>query len=282
MFPRYLWPEEEVVGYPILIIFTNSAALPFGTVDYMGWRLVSEQFWTKIIMAKGTIDPKETLLVPRMELNGDLVGNRIKEFLHDETIFNFEKVYHLVDSSTVLGYVNKECGAFHPFEGRHVAEIQLSNPFVNGKLLRWTWVSGALNPTDWCTKPRSVEKVSHDSFWKDRPEFLRKDESSWPIKFTFKTDQLEDEVTVVKKQNAFFQSCSLDIIGHLIDRCSVWRRIIRVFPWTLRFVTSETSGGAKSIVLSSTEIQKAKVILIKYVQKDMVQDLLLAKEKGVI
>ena len=280
-FPRSLWPEEEVVGSPILIIFTDGAALAFGAVAYIRWRLVSGQFWTRIIMAKGKIGPKKTLSVPRMELNGALVGNRIKEFLRDETSFKFEKVYHLVDSSTVLGYVNKECGVFHPFEGRRVAEIQLSNPFVDGKLLRWAWVSGALNPADWCTKPRSVEKVSHDSFWKDGPEFLREDESSWPIKFTFKTDQLEGEVTVVKKQNAFFQSCSLDIIGHLIDRCSVWRRIIRVFSWILRLVTSKTSGGDTSFVLSSTELQKAKVILLKYIQKDMVQELLLAKQKGV-
>lgn len=56
-----------------------------------------------------------------MELNGAVLGNRLKNFLKKETSFEFENVYQLVDSSTVLGYVQKECGSFKPFR---VAEIQ--------------------------------------------------------------------------------------------------------------------------------------------------------------
>ena len=94
-------------------------------IAYICWKLASWQFWSRIIMAKGKIR-LIVLTIPRMTLNGALVGNRIKEFLNDETNLEFEKVYHLVDSSTVMGYVNKECGVFHPYEGQRVAEIQLS------------------------------------------------------------------------------------------------------------------------------------------------------------
>ena len=277
-FPRSLWPEDEVVGLPILVIFTDGAALAFGAVAYIRWRLASGQFWTRIIMAKGKIAPKKILSIPRMELNGALLGNRLTDFLCKETNFKFEKVYHLVDSSTVLGYVNKECGVFHPYEGIRIAEVQSSNTFVDGKLEGWAWVSGDLNPADWCTKPRSAEKVAHDSFWKDGPEFLRQEESSWPIKFTYKTEHLEGEVTIGKKLGVFFQSCSPDVIGRLIDRSSVWRRLLRVFCWILRLATS---GGERTSILSSAELQKAKTTMIKYVQKDMVIELSQAKEKGV-
>ena len=63
----------------------------------------------------------------------------------------------------------------------------------------------------------------------------------------------------------------------LIDRSSVWSRLIRVFCWILRLATS---GGDKSCILSSAELLKAKTTVIKYVQKDMVIELSLAKDKG--
>ena len=228
-------------------------------------------------MAKGQIAPKRIVSVPRMELNGAVTGNRVKNFLLKETNLKFEKVYQLVDSSTVLGYVHKECGIFHPYEGIRVAEIQSSNTFVEGKLENWAWVSGEQNPADWCTKPRSAEKVSNDSFWKDGPEFLRQDEKSWPIKFTYKTERLEGEVSI-KKEAVFFQSCYPDHLGRLINNISTWYRLVRSVCWLLRLCTS---GGVKSDWLSSDELQRAKITLLKYVQKKIVVDLSLAAEKGV-
>ena len=59
-----------------------------------------------IIKAMGKIGSKKTRSVPWMELNDALVGNRSKESLRYKTSFKFEKIYHLVDSLTVPGYVN--------------------------------------------------------------------------------------------------------------------------------------------------------------------------------
>ena len=66
-----------------------------------------------------------------MELN---LGNRVRNFLKKETNLEFSEVFQLVDSSTVLGYVQKECGNFKPYEGIRVAEIQSSNTIEDGRL----------------------------------------------------------------------------------------------------------------------------------------------------
>lgn len=70
-----------------------------------------------------------------MELNGAVLGNRIKNFILKDTNLKFSRTYQFVDSSTVLGYVHKECGTFKPFEGIRVSEVQSTNVFEEGKLL---------------------------------------------------------------------------------------------------------------------------------------------------
>ena len=73
-------------------------------------------------MAKSKIAPKNILSVPRMELNGAVMNNRVKNFILKDTNLKFGNVYQFVDSSTVLGYVHKECGVFKPYEGIRVSE----------------------------------------------------------------------------------------------------------------------------------------------------------------
>ena len=276
-FERSLWPEEEVVGLPILIVFSDGSKLAFGAVAYIRWELASGRFWCRIIMAKGKIAPKNIVSIPRMELNGALLGNRIKNFILKETNLKFRKVYQLVDSSTVLGYVHKECGVFHPYEGIRIAEIQSQNTFQDGKLQGFAWVSTDLNPADWCTKPRPAHKI-RDRMWPNGPYFIWLREEDWPIEYTFKTGKLDGEVVIGKSYDVFFQSCFTDFIGRLINRVGEWVRMNRVMCWMLRVTIS---GGPISNSLSIIELQRAKMVIIKYVQQGLVVELALAAEKGV-
>jgi hypothetical protein len=135
--PRSIWPQGEVVGLPILIIFTDGSISAFGVAAYARWELRGGGFWSTLITSKAKIAPKRIVSVVKMELSGAQAGNRIKNFLIKDTNLQFSKVYHLVDSSTVLGYVHKESGNFGPYEGTRISEIQSSNEFKDGKLVGW-------------------------------------------------------------------------------------------------------------------------------------------------
>ena len=279
-FKRSLWPEEEVVGLPILVVFSDGAALAFGASAYIRWELESGGFWSRLIMAKCRIAPKNIITIPRMELNGSVIGNRIKNFIIKETNLKFSKTYQFVDSSTVLGYVQKECGVFRPYEGVRVAEIQSSNKFVNSTLEGWAWVAGSDNPSDWCTKPRSVEEVRGNRFWVDGPDFLQQHESTWPIKLTYKKDNLEGELNVPRSVKCLHvQVHHQDFLGRLVNRSSSWTKAVRVLAWMLRYVDCRHIRRIKP--LTAEEVARAKKLLIKYSQRELLPDLeQAAKGKG--
>ena len=175
-FPRSLWPSAEVIGLPTLVVFSDGSTLAYGACAYIRWKLASGGYWTQLIMAKCKVGPKHIVSIPRMELNGAVLSNRIKNFLVKETNLVFGTVYHLVDSSTVLGYLQKECGKFKPYEGVRIAEIQSTNTLKDGRLFNWAWVPGDVNPADWCTKPRTVGDLV-GTFWMKGPVFLTLDEA---------------------------------------------------------------------------------------------------------
>ena len=45
------------------------------------------------------------------------MNRRVADFLQNETRMEFERVYHLVDAHTILGYIHKESGKFKVYEG---------------------------------------------------------------------------------------------------------------------------------------------------------------------
>ena len=183
----------------------------------------------------------------------------------------FSKVYQLVDSSTVLGYVHKECGMFKPYEGIRVSEIQSTNNYVQDRLVGWAWVAGTDNPADWCTKPRPVKDLVPGGFWQTGPQFLMLDESEWPIKWTYRTDRLEGELVLGKQCHvAVVNVAHPDLIGRIVHRCSSWKKMCRVLAWILRL-------GAPSGPLKAEEVRRGKQLLIKYAQKEMEQELKLAE-----
>ena len=215
-----------------------------------------------------------------MELNGAVMGNRMKNFLIKDTNLEFGEVYQLVDSSTVLGYVQKECGNFRPYEGIRIGEIQASNVLVDGRLLGWAWVAGEFNPADWCTKPRSVEDLMSNFFFCG-PAFLKQDVSCWPIKVSYKKDGLEGELKISKGVYAVNVDLSTHVVSRVLNRSSSWKKAVKVMAWILCVFSRRTLKvrTAGHLELDLDELKTAKLGLIKFSQQSMVEDLKQAAEK---
>ena len=277
--PRSLWPEGEVVGSPILIIFSDGSISAYGVAAYTRWELRGGGFWSRLIMSKSKLSPKHIVSINRMELCGAWAGNRIGNFIQKETNLVFSKVYHLVDSSTVLGYVHKECGVFGPYEGTRISEIQSSNVFVNGRLEGWAWVPGSENPADWCTKPRTVQNLCESKLYYSGPPFFELPEAAWPIKWSYRTDKLEGELEKRKRVIcAFVDTTVPNLITRLFIRISSWNKIVRVLSWIIRLCHPQTVRANGP--LDCEELNKAKLVLVKEVQKEIDHELSEAADTG--
>ena len=79
-FPRSLWPQEEVLGKPDLIVFSDGSIIAFGSVAYVRWKLHSGGWWTALVMSKSKIAPKNRITVPRLELKGAVMAKRLREY----------------------------------------------------------------------------------------------------------------------------------------------------------------------------------------------------------
>ena len=139
-FPRSIVPSEDVVGKPDLVIFSDGTTCAFGSVAYIRWQLKSGGWWSNIILSKSKIAPKSRITIPRLELNGAVLSKRLDEFVVGTLDVQFQNVFHLVDSSTVLGYLHIVDSKIKLYEGIRVSEIQMSGKFIDGRLHNWSWV----------------------------------------------------------------------------------------------------------------------------------------------
>ena len=272
-FARSLWPQEEVDGLPTLVIFSDGSVQAFGACAYVQWKLKSGGYWSRLIMSKSKIAPKNMISVPRMELNGTVIGTRIRNFILKETNLKFNNVIHLVDSSTILGYIQKECGSFQPYEGVRIAEIQASIKLSDDRNVSFAWVASQDNPSDWCTKPQHVKKLE-SSFWTEGPDFLKRPLSLWPLKYTYKKDHLEGQLHLPKQVKCLFvQAHHDDFLGRIVHRSSSWSKSVRVLAWILRFTDSRQFRLWQAKPLDAEELKRARTLLIKFAQRELVSEL---------
>ena len=92
-FSRSLWPCEEVIGKPDLVMFSDGSVLAFGSVAYIRWKLKSGGWWTSLIMSKSKIAPKNRITIPRLELNGAVLSKRLREFIASQVDLEFENTW---------------------------------------------------------------------------------------------------------------------------------------------------------------------------------------------
>ena len=107
---------------------------------------------------------------------GAVFAARLSKFVKENSRYQFTKVYHFIDSMTVLGAINKESYGFSTFYVNRVGEIQSTTNCDN-----WFWVPSGDNPADLITRGAPPSELCSNSFWQNGPRWLYLPENEWPM-----------------------------------------------------------------------------------------------------
>jgi hypothetical protein len=179
-YQRALKPSNAV-GKPTLVLFSDASDTAYGFAAYIRWKRSGGSVWSRLVMAKSRIAPLVKRSTPQLELNAAIMSKRAREVITKEIRYEFEKVWHLIDSETVLAMLQKTSTRFKLYEGVRVGEIQAAQ---EGDISDWAWVAGSSNPADWLTRGRAPSELGATSEWFSGPAFLSKPEEEWELKYT--------------------------------------------------------------------------------------------------
>ena len=93
---------------PILVIFSDGSTEAYGTCAYVRWRLTNGKYDRQLLLSKNRLAPLKRMSIDRIELSGAILNKRLKKTITTECRYNFQCVYHLVDSQIVHAMIQKE------------------------------------------------------------------------------------------------------------------------------------------------------------------------------
>ena len=162
---------------------------------------------------------------------------------------------------------------FKPFAANRVGEIQrLTNPE------EWRHVLGDKNPADLPTRGITASQLNSNKTWKEGPEFLLTDESTWPQKPSVvdpKTQSVDEEkrkVThITEASNSHLAAVKFLDPG----KYARLRTLLRVTAWIQRFVRNcrlPQNDRRKTVVLTPDELNQAELFWLRRSQCEMFPD----------
>lgn len=175
-FIRALTPPDTCAR-PCGITFSDGSECSYGAVLYLRWQS-PEDVTVRLVEAKARLTPlNHKGDAVKAEVCGAVYAARLKKYFQKHCSIHVEKWYHLVDSQTVLGAIQRESYGYQTFFTNRVGEIQGSTN-VND----WWWIPGPLNIADIITRGASPKELDEGTEWQRGPNFLSLPESEWPVK----------------------------------------------------------------------------------------------------
>ncbi|XP_064637866.1 uncharacterized protein LOC135494045 [Lineus longissimus] len=125
-----------------LHVFTDASELSFAASAYLRYP-IEDGYNSSLLASKSRVAPLKMLSIPRLELQGALIGSRLVGTLETELNLPIKRKVYWTDSEIVLKYINNPARRFKPFVANRVAKI-----LVNTDVSEWRHVPTDQNPAD--------------------------------------------------------------------------------------------------------------------------------------
>ncbi|RXN35876.1 gag-pol fusion poly [Labeo rohita] len=159
------------------ITFSDGSENAYGAVLYLRWHS-NQGSIIRLVESKAKLTPLDQKGdVIKAEVCGAVFASRLRRYFEQHSRIRVEKWYHLVDSQTVLGAIQRESYGYKTFFANRIGEIQGVT-----KAQEWWWIPGLQNIADVITRGASPQNLDENSEWQNGPSFLSLPVDEWPIK----------------------------------------------------------------------------------------------------
>jgi hypothetical protein len=144
--PRCFRKQVTPIDYE-LHVFTDASEAGFGACVYIRADYGEDSFALNLILAKARVSPLRQLSIPRLELQGAVLGARLCSTVVKELGAIASNVVYWCDSQTVLQWIHSKTCKYHAFVAHRITEISDTSKANQGR-----HVPGELNPADDCSR----------------------------------------------------------------------------------------------------------------------------------
>lgn len=250
-----------------LHVFCDASETSYAAVAYI--RIQEEQLiQTNFVTAKTRVAPLRPLSIPRLELQGALMGARLGNSLKKSMELEISSIFYWTDSKTVLHWIRSEARRFKVFIAQRLGEIQdITN------IGEWKYVNSKENAADDATK----RKICWNSQrWMNGPDFLRKFPEDWPKEVETERYNISPDILEEKCENILIISQKQVLPTPDDKRFSKWQRLLRTTSYVLKFIDIINKRCVKRGELSVEEINNAENLLFRKVQEESFMEEIIA------
>ncbi|KAL7827046.1 hypothetical protein SRHO_G00327640 [Serrasalmus rhombeus] len=265
--------------------FCDASEVGYGTVSYI--RFASDRnVHVSFVVGKARVAPLKQMTIPRLELQAATLASRMDKMLRVELQMNLEPSVIWTESQSVLKDINSEQTRFSTFLTNRLTVIRDLTTKE-----QWRYVGSANNPAD--AASRGVRAVSLMSkHWWTGPDFLRREETHWPIIGKLMSTDLKD--LEVRNVQVHWTTVTDNPTIKFLEYYSQWNHFKRALAWFLRLkdilktkiqgkdaVKINSAQNVGSQCLSVDELERAENAVISYVQNSSFHEEVEALQKDV-
>lgn len=277
--PRCYCPSIPEADHIELHVLVDASERAFSAVAYFRVVFKDEKLPARIsfVSSKSRCAPLKYMTVPRKELQGAVLGARLKSAIIESHTFEISRVIYWSDSKTVISWIKSDHRRYKPFVANRVSEI-----LDHSEVSDWRWVPSAMNVADDATRDVDPPKFESTARWIFGPEWLI-DENDWP------TEEIIQETTEEKRVAESVLLTSL-IKPLDLSKFSTYNRVQRVVSWIMRWVnkvkhpscqkSSDSKKGGINRVLTARELAEGEKALCRWSQRESFADEMKRLENG--
>lgn len=232
------------------------AAVAFLRFDYNGSTKCS------IVASKARVAPLKFLSIPRLELQGAVLGARLAQTIITSLSLRITRRVYWTDSRDVLHWINSDHRRYSQFVAFRVSEIlETSEPE------EWRWVPTRLNAADDGTKWDGTPDLTSESRWFTGPDFLWFPETKWP-----ETPCLRSPVTTELRPHLMVHRTGPCGSFIPVGDFSNWKRLRNVMAFVLRYISNLQLKAKRRQSylgpLTMMELRKSEDFLFRLAQQE--------------